>query len=154
MNLANPHYLIGTWFGLGLMKKAPGSWGSLGGMVFGMILLVLGGAPALVQAMLLLLVAGWWASDQILKETNVQDNQIIVIDEVVGIMIAMIAAGGRIEYIMISFILFRVFDIIKPWPVSWCQEKLPGAYGVMADDVAAGIYALLFLYGMRIAGLG
>lgn len=135
-------------------EKAPGTWGSLGGVITGLILYALGGTGVLVQGIMIILVAGWWAAEKIEQETEIEDNQIIVVDEVAGQCIAMLAAGGNLLFILISFVLFRIFDIIKPWPVSWCQDELPGAYGVMADDVAAGIYAFLFLLGMRLAGLG
>ncbi len=154
MNLKEPHILIATWGGLGLMKKAPGTWGSLGGLVCGMLIMGLGGTAALVQAIFILGVAGCWATDKISKETETEDNQIIVVDEVVGQWIAMLAAGYSIPLTILSFALFRFFDIAKIWPADWCEKNLPNTYAVMLDDVVAGFYAFFFLIGLRYAGLG
>jgi phosphatidylglycerophosphatase A len=154
VNLKDRDVLIATWFGLGLLPKAPGTWGSLGALPFGAALIYLAGPLGLIVGIALITVLGYHATERFQKKFNVADDQRIVIDEVAGQWIALYAAGLEPLYIFHSFVLFRLFDVIKPWP---CRrlEKLPNkAWGVMADDIAAGVYALLCLLGIRYAGLG
>ena len=83
------------------------------------------------------------------NKTGKKDDSIIVIDEVVGQLIAMIYAKDNIELIIISFIIFRIFDIIKPWPASYADKKIDGGLGVMLDDVFAGLYTAIVIIGME-----
>lgn len=156
LNFKSPSTLLATWCGCGLMRPGPGTWGSLGALPFGIILLVLGGPILLGVAALALFPAGIWATRQILKNAGPEesDPQIVVVDEVVGQWIALLPALLNPLYIIFAFALFRFFDVIKPWPVSYFDQKVPGAWGVMLDDVAAGILAALCLLGVRYAGLG
>jgi phosphatidylglycerophosphatase A len=145
------HKLIATWFGLGLMPRAPGTFGSLGALPFAYLIISYAGLSGLIVAIIAVSLIGWWAADKVGRESGEEDNQIIVVDEVAGQWVALLVAGLNIKLIIAAFLLFRLFDVIKPWPVSRC-EKLPGATGVMADDIAAGFYALLCLVVLRYAG--
>jgi phosphatidylglycerophosphatase A len=144
---------LATWFGLGFLKPSPGTFGSLGALPFGIAIYYYGGLYALIAAIFLITLIGLWAADQFDKNMGTHDNGMIVIDEVAGQWIALLAAGLNPFFIFLSFILFRFFDITKIWP-SNRLEKLPGAWGVMADDIMAGIYAALCIIGLRYAGLG
>ncbi len=153
-DIRKPHILLSLWFGCGLMRPAPGTWGTLGGMPFALIFLALGGPLLLATMLALLLPLAWWAVGKHEKETGQHDSSIIVIDEVAGIWLALIPAGMNPLLIVAAFLLFRFFDILKPWPVSYFDRNVPGASGVMLDDIAAGLYAGLFVTGLAYAGLG
>lgn len=148
-----PYVWIATWFGCGLMNKAPGTWGSLGAIPPGLLLLFGGGHTNLLLGIIVIIALGFWATEQFSKATNTKDSGMVVIDEVAGMWIMMFIAGLNFWPLVLGFAAFRLFDILKPWPVSYFDRK-DGAFGVMMDDVAAGIYAALIIYGARLAGLG
>lgn len=155
LKFKTPSSLLATWFGCGLMRPGPGTWGSLGALPFGIFMLVFGGPFVLALAALLLFPIGIWATKQVLKGSDTDhDPQIVVIDEVIGQWIALLPAMMNPFYIVLAFVFFRGFDVLKPWPVSYFDRKIPGAMGVMLDDVAAGILAALCLLGVRYAGIG
>lgn len=149
IDFKNPATWIATWFGCGLMRPAPGTWGTLGAVPFGLILLVLGGKIALLVGIVFIFAIGLWASAKFETMTATHDNSMIVIDEVAGLWITLLASTLAPLPILLAFILFRVFDILKPWPVSFFDKKVAGAAGVMLDDVAAGIYAAACLWGIN-----
>lgn len=196
--------LIATGFGVGYVPKAPGTAGSLLGL--GLILLVANPYASAMEidfsklgfwqrlglsfrsldlelSMLFLLIsvalAGVWTAGRSAKYWGQKDPQRIVIDEVSGIIVAIVLGTGigtpfphetpfrsylmgipmtlwwdllNWKYLLAGFILFRIFDIWKPWPAR-AAEKLPGGWGIMADDWVAGIYAAICLWGLRAAGL-
>ena len=155
LEFKTPSTLLATWCGCGLMRPGPGTWGSLGALPFGIILLVAGGPVLLALAALALFPLGIWATKQVLKGSDTDhDPQIVVIDEVIGQWIALLPALLNPLYIVLAFVFFRAFDVLKPWPVSYFDRKIPGAMGVMLDDVAAGVLAALCLLGVRYAGIG
>jgi len=154
VNFKDPAIWIATWFGCGLMKPAPGTWGTIGALPFGIFILALGGIPALAVAIGLICVVGHWAAGRFEEQVGEHDSGAIVVDEVAGMWIALIPTALSIPYVIAAFLLFRFFDILKPGPISWADKKLPGAFGVMVDDVIAGIFAALILVGARIAGFG
>lgn len=153
MNLKKPHILLATWFGSGLSPKAPGTCGSLAAIPPGLALAALGGIPALIAGIAVITALGFWAAKKFDEEQKSHDSKMIVIDEVAGQWIALIAAGLNPVSITLSFVLFRLFDILKPWPVSHFDKNVKGAGGVMGDDIVAGILTLLCLKGMQYAGI-
>ena len=143
-----PSTWIASWFGSGLIRPAPGTWGTLGGMIIAAPLLYYTGAIGLFLAAIILFIAGLWASKKFSYATATKDSSHIVIDEVVGLLITLIPAQASISQLVIGFILFRFFDIIKPYPIKLIERHFPNAFGVMIDDVIAGIMAgicLLFI---------
>ena len=149
LDFKNPATWVATWFGCGLMSPAPGTWGTLGGIPVGLIILTLGGKLALVLSILAIIPIGLWSAKKFQEMTGVHDSSIIVIDEVAGIWITLLATTLAPLSIILAFILFRAFDILKPWPVSWLDRNLGGPWGVMLDDLAAGILAGLCLWGLN-----
>lgn len=133
--------ILATWFGCGYFPKGPGTVGSLA-----VVVLVWFGVPA-GWAALLLFFPAVWASGVVARELG-EDPQIVVADEVVGQWIALAAVPVTIGTVIAAFILFRLFDITKPWPVR-PMERLEGGWGIMMDDVAAGFLAAFVL---RLAG--
>ncbi len=154
LDFKHPATWIATWFGCGFIQPAPGTWGTLGGLPFGIILLVFGGIPALLIGLTIVIPLGLWASKHFTDMAQEKDSGMIVIDEVAGLWIALIPATLNPLSILFAFAFFRLFDIWKPWPVSFMDKKMRGAPSVMADDLMAGLYAALVLIGLRYAGLG
>lgn len=152
LNFKHPATWVATWGGCGLMQPAPGTWGTLGAVPFGIFLMLFGGAPALIIASIICFAIGIWASNHFERMVREKDSGMIVIDEVVGMWIALIPALLTPLSIGLAFVLFRFFDIIKPYPIGWLDKHFKGAYGVMIDDVLAGIYAALVMIGLRYAG--
>ena len=151
LNFKSPPVLLATWFGCGLMRPAPGTWGSVGALPFGIFFLVFSSPVVLALAAIALFFIGIWATRQVLTGSGGDsDPQIVVIDEVVGQWIALIPAALNPVSLLLALILFRAFDVTKPWPVSYLDRKIGGAWGVMLDDVAAGILAALCLWGLQL----
>jgi phosphatidylglycerophosphatase A len=139
-------FWIATAGGAGLVPKGPGTAGSLVAVAACAL-----GVPALPAAVLML----WpsvWASEVVARERNLKDPQLVVIDEVVGQWIALAAAPFGWKHALAAFVLFRLFDITKPGPVRML-EKLPGGWGIVMDDVGAGILAAMVLVTARFFGL-
>lgn len=136
-----PAPLLATWFGSGLLRPASGTWGTLAGVPFALALVWMGGSLALAIGAALLLVAGTWAADKIGSETGHDDWSAIVVDEVMGLLIALIPAGTDWRLWIVAFIAFRVFDAVKQGPVGWVDSKVKGGFGVMLDDAVAGLMA-------------
>ncbi len=136
-----PYVWLASWFGCGFINPAPGTWGSLGALPFGVLIYALGGAFALGFAAVMITLIGLWASDRFDKAMDSDDSKMIVIDEVAGQWIALIPAALNPVLIILAFAAFRFFDILKPWPVSFFDKKVKGAVGVMGDDIIAGLFA-------------
>lgn len=141
--------LLVTWFGSGWLPWAPGSWGSLAALPFAWIIVKEGGPGLLALAALAVFALGCWASDIALRETQSKDPGWIVIDEVAGQWLTLLAAPASLLGYAAGFVLFRFFDIWKPWPVAWADRRLEGGFGVMADDMLAAVYAALVLLAGR-----
>ena len=144
-----PAAILVTWFGIGWLPRAPGSWGSLAALPFAWAIEQIGGPGLLAFAALALFALGSWVCDIALRETETRDPGWIVIDEVVGQWLTLLAAPASLLGYAAGFLLFRLFDIWKPWPVSLADRKLEGGFGVMADDVLAAVYAALVLLAGR-----
>ena len=132
-------------FGIGFIPFASGTFGSLAGLIIGYALnLINYNLFFLIIPMLFIL--GVIASNTYQKQTGEKDSSVIVIDEVVGQLIAMMFVMDDYVLVFISFIIFRLFDIYKPWPASYADKKMTGGFGVMLDDVFAGIYTAIFIF--------
>ena len=128
-----------TAFGLGFLRPAPGTWGSLGGLIFWWFFLA--GLSVLTQ---LLIIAGyfcisWWLCSRLISRLGIQDEPQIVADEVAGVWLALIFAPQVWWVALLAFGLFRFFDIAKPGVVGWLDENVHSGLGVMADDMMAGL---------------
>jgi phosphatidylglycerophosphatase A len=127
-------FLVATMGGIGRLKSAPGTWGSL--LVLPLVLL--GPVAALLLALLVTLI-GFYAVREVLRYTPNQDPGWIVVDEAAGMLLALAGLSLDASFwgVLIAFGLFRILDIFKPWPVSWADQQ-KGAFGVMLDDIVAG----------------
>jgi phosphatidylglycerophosphatase A len=133
--------LLATWFGSGLLPKAPGTWGSLAALPFAFAIHTLAGQFALLLASIVVFAIGCWAAQAYTTETGTKDPGEVVIDEVAGQWLTLAFVPVSAWAYVAGFVLFRLADILKPWPVSWLDRKVAGGLGVMADDMAAGLYA-------------
>jgi len=146
--LGTPHGLLASGFGSGLAPIAPGTVGSVAALAPGLLLLKL---PLLVMVGVILVafLVGVWACGRTGREIGIADYGGIVWDEFVGLWIALIAVPWHWAWILAAFVAFRLFDILKPPPVRQLDRHLGGGLGVMLDDVAAGLYALLVILAAR-----
>ena len=139
-------WISATFFGVGFLRPGPGTWASAVTAAIWFVSVPYSSYPILVAfiAAALVTVIGVPVSSVVERESGVTDPGFVVIDEVAGQLIALIAIPVRWQYVLASFILFRGFDILKPPPLRKI-EKLPGGWGIMLDDVGAGLYALALL---------
>ncbi|TVR98934.1 MAG: phosphatidylglycerophosphatase A [Rhodospirillales bacterium] len=142
VSLSNPAALVATGFGIGLLPRAPGTWASLAALPFGWAIVSLVGTAGLALAVLATFAAGWWAAGQVARDSGDADPGLVVIDEVVGQWIVLLAVPLDPLLYGLAFLAFRLFDIAKPFPVSWAERRLAGGLGIMADDVLAAGYAV------------
>ena len=143
--------ILATWFGVGLLPKAPGTWGSLVALPIGYGVISWTNLELFCILTVLIFIIGIWSSSIASNEIGVKDPSEIVIDEVVGQWIVLIVIPQDIILYFFGFILFRFFDIVKPWPISWADKRIKGGSGIMLDDVFAAIFASIVLWLGQIA---
>ena len=146
-NWLNPVHLLALGFGSGAAPKAPGTCGTLVAVILYWPLSQLN----LNQYLLMVLVTcvvGIYLCGKTAEDLGVHDHGSIVWDEFAGFWITMIAAPVGWVWVLIGFVLFRFFDIIKPWPINWIDKKVTGGLGIMLDEVVAGVMAALVLQGL------
>jgi len=132
--------LIATWFGVGLVPFAPGTWGSLAALPFAAGAYSLGLVFSCL-ALLLIFLISIPVSGSASKIMKREDPSPVVIDEVAGIFVTLFLIPLSWTGIVAGFILFRIFDIIKPFPVGFIDKKIKGGAGIVLDDIMAGVYA-------------
>ena len=143
-------HVLGVWFGCGHFPGAPGTAGTVGAIPLYLLLRPFGLAPVAIAAVIVTAV-GTWASSIESRVLKTKDPQIVCIDEVAGVLITWLAAPVGWKGTLAGFLLFRLFDQFKPWPARWAERALPSGYGVMFDDVFAGIWgAAVLLVAMRV----
>jgi phosphatidylglycerophosphatase A len=139
-------WLFATWFGCGHFPKGPGTAGSLGALLIALPLVYAGLPPwGFLLLSLALLYPGIAASSSVAIRSGLKDPQIVVIDEVLGQWITL--AGASVlnwKSFLLAFVLFRLFDILKPPPIRRL-ERIPGGAGIVLDDVLAGVYGAIVL---------
>jgi phosphatidylglycerophosphatase A len=147
-----PAWLIATWFGCGWVPKAPGTAGALGAIPL-YLLVARGGRPGVIAAALVVTAIGIWAASVVERDLGKHDPQIVVVDEVAGLLVTMIPmAAVTWRTVLAGFLLFRLFDMTKPWPVR-LFERLPGGWGIVMDDVVAGVLGAAVMVGLVRLGI-
>jgi len=145
---SDPVHWLAFGLGSGLLPKAPGTWGSLA-----TVLLYWWFAPVAVVPLLVfvavLALAGVWVCGESARRLGVHDHPGIVLDEVVGMLLVLAAVPAEPVWMLIAFLLFRVMDIFKPWPIRDVDHRLRGGLGIMLDDVLAAVYAALAAIALR-----
>lgn len=142
--LKKPSCFLAYGFGAGLSPKAPGTVGTLVAIP---LYWVMQSWPLwlYLTAILVGFIAGIWICQQAVNWLKKEDPSAVVWDEIVGFWVTMIAAPAGWQWIVVGFVFFRLFDIWKPWPISVADQKLHGGFGIMLDDILAGVFALICL---------
>lgn len=140
----NPWHLIACGFGIGKIPYAPGTFGSLLGILFWWPLSNLAW-PWYLLASIIILFIGVIATNITARDWQVKDPQAACFDEVVGMLFALFLVPKVWWAVALGFLLFRLFDIWKPWPVSWAEKRIPGGWGIVLDDVFAGLMSCVVL---------
>ncbi|MFT0212599.1 phosphatidylglycerophosphatase A [Pseudomonas sp. F1_0610] len=137
-------HFLAFGLGSGLAPKAQGTWGSVVGLAFVPFLFLL---PLWAYAAIIVLASifGIWLCDKVSKDLGVHDHNSIVWDEFVGVWITLFCAPTGFVWLLVGFVLFRFFDILKPWPIGWADRKVHGGLGIMLDDIIAGVLAAAVL---------
>lgn len=135
---------LATGLYVGKIGIAPGTWGSLAAFLPWLLIKDLS-LPGYLLVLAALLVVGFFVSGSAEKILDSPDAGCIVIDEVLGMFVTLAAAPAHPAAWLLGFVLFRIFDILKPFPVSWFDQRIHGGIGIMMDDVVAGLYALISL---------
>lgn len=148
LSLKNPIHFLALGFGSGLAPKAPGTFGTLAALPLYFLMMNLS-LPVFVAITLFITFAGFWICDIAAKDMQVHDHGAIVWDEVAGMLITLIAAPVGILPLIVAFVLFRFFDIVKPWPIKLLDRHVKGGFGIMIDDVLAGVFAALSLQAIH-----
>jgi len=144
--LGQPAMLLATAGGIGLLPWAPGTWGSLVGVGLAWLLVPRLGIMGMLAVCFALFLAGWWAAARVARASGTADPGYVVIDEVVGQGLVLAAIPPSTVGYVGGFVLFRLFDIIKPWPINMIERRFRNGLGIMADDLMAAVYAMLILY--------
>ena len=143
-DLRNPVHFLAFGFGSGLAPKAPGTFGTLAAIP---VFIVINNFNLLTYLIVLIVISilGIKICDVASRDLGVHDHPGIVWDEIAGYLITMIAVPSSWQAILVGFVLFRFFDIVKPWPIGWLDKKVSGGFGIMLDDIVAGGMAWLVL---------
>jgi len=143
--ITNPIHFLALGFGSGLLPKAPGTFGTLAAIPLYLLL-----APSSVSiylvSVIVMSIAGIYICGQAAKDAGVHDHGAIVWDEIVGFLITMFMIPLSWKSFIVGFILFRIFDIFKPWPISFIDKNVHGGLGIMLDDIIAGLAALACMH--------
>jgi phosphatidylglycerophosphatase A len=144
-------HVLSIWFGCGLSPYAPGTVGTLGAVP--VYLLLRGRGPlAVLSAAALVTFVGVWAASRVARRSGLSDPQFVVIDEVAGALITLAFAPQTVAGLVAGVLLFRFFDIVKPWPAKAAERHLPSGWGIVMDDVAAGAWGAAALLLLRVSG--
>jgi len=144
-DLRHPVNFLALGFGSGLAPKAPGTFGTLAAVPLYLMMTSLSNNQYLLLTALISLV-GIWICGTSAEILGVHDHSGIVWDEIAGFLITMYLAPSGWLWIVLGFIYFRIFDILKPWPISWLDKHVGGGFGIMIDDIVAGLFAWLCLW--------
>lgn len=148
INLKNPVHFLAIGFGSGLLKPAPGTWGTLAGLMLSILLWNITQSNLFfIFLTVISFIFGCYLCQKTSNDLDVHDDGRIVWDEIVAIflMFAFLPEYNWFTYIL-TFISFRIFDILKPYPIRYFDEKLESGLGIMVDDILAAIFALISLY--------
>ncbi len=143
---SDPFHFLAFGFGSGLAPFAPGTFGTLAAIPVYLLLVLNLSTTLYVLATLLIVIVGIPICQRVSDDLKVHDFSGIVWDEIAGFLITMLFLPCSWQYIVLGFILFRCFDIFKPWPISWLDQYVHGGLGIMLDDVVAGIFSWLILF--------
>lgn len=139
-----PSYFVAFGFGAGCIPVAPGTFGTLMAIPFYLMMQSLS-LTIYLTLLILITIGSVWLSQKVSEEIQVHDHPGMCLDEIVGFLVTMCGAPFGIGWIILGFILFRFFDILKPWPINYIDQKVSGGFGMILDDIVAGIFSLIIL---------
>ena len=142
--------LIATLGGIGYARPAPGTWGSAAALIPAWFIQLWGGPWLLLGAALIAFALGCWAAEAHIRATGREDPSEVVIDELAGQWLVLVPAAPEPLPFLVGFLLFRLLDIVKPWPASWADAHVHGGLGAMLDDLLAATYGLLAMLAWRL----
>ena len=145
--------VICTFFGVGFIPFAPGTWGALAALPLAWLIRSGLGDAIFLALTVLFFFIGAWASNCFIDNVGRDDPGAIVIDEVVGQWMTLLWFPNDITFYIIGFFLFRIFDIFKPWPIILLDKKIKGGFGVMLDDIAAAFFSWVGIYALLETGM-
>ena len=149
VTLRNPIHFLALGFGSGLLHPAPGTWGSLVGVIVGALLLPLLGTKTFFILTALCFFLGIWLCERTSHDMGVHDHGSIVWDEIVAVFLVLLAVPHvSLFWCTIAFVTFRLFDILKPYPIRYFDEKLTNGFGIMVDDILAAGYSILVILAL------
>ena len=150
IRLTNPVHLLAIGFGSGLIRPAPGTWGSLAGLALGAGLFTLLGANLFLFLTALGFAVGCYLCQKTADDMGVHDHGSIVWDEFIGVWLCLLCVP-EISWFWcaVAFVVFRFFDILKPYPIKIFDEKLESGFGIMIDDVLAAVYGSVLIIILR-----
>jgi phosphatidylglycerophosphatase A len=146
VSLLNPVHFLAFGFGSGLATKMPGTFGTLAALPLVVLLSHYASFSAYLIVTILVSILGIWICGKTAEDMGVHDDSSIVWDEVAGMLITMLAVPLSWQTVIVGFVLFRLFDILKPWPISYLDKHVHGGFGIMIDDVLAGLFALVCVH--------
>lgn len=146
--------LLATGFGAGRVPMAPGTAGSLVGLGLALVLASAPlGPPEVAAVTAIVCMAGFPICGRAARSLGESDPAVVVWDEIAGMMVALIAVPPGWHWWAVAFVLFRVFDVLKPWPIGWLDRRVRGGAGIMLDDLVAGAFAWAGVQALaRLAG--
>ena len=150
VHLTHPIHFLALGLGSGLLRPAPGTWGSLAGLIIGYFTLDYFGMTFFALFTFFAFLIGCYLCQKTADDMQVHDHGAIVWDEFIGIFITLMAVPQlNWQWLAVAFISFRFFDILKPYPIRYFDQKLESGFGIMIDDVLAAIYAVLVIVLIR-----
>jgi phosphatidylglycerophosphatase A len=152
VSLLNPVHLLALGFGSGLAPKMPGTFGTLAALPLVVMLSYFSSFAVYLIVTILVSIVGVWICGKAAADMGVHDDSSIVWDEVAGMLITMLAVPLSWQTLLLGFALFRFFDILKPWPISYLDKLVDGGFGIMVDDVLAGLFAVACLHLCLVLG--
>lgn len=149
VTLRNPIHFLALGFGSGLLHPAPGTWGSLVGVIVGALLLPWLGAKMFFILTALCFFLGIWLCERTSHDMGVHDHGSIVWDEIIAVFLVLLAVPQvSLFWCAVAFVTFRLFDILKPYPIRYFDEKLTNGFGIMVDDILAAGYSILVILAL------
>lgn len=150
--MRHPSGWIASMGGIGLLPAAPGTWASAATLPIGWLIATYAGPWGLVAASLIVFLIGVAVSEYVIRQIETDDPSVIVIDEMAGQLATLVLAPLTWQGYLAAFLVFRLFDLTKPWPASHLDREVGGGFGAMADDMLAGVYGMLVVFGAAYMG--
>jgi phosphatidylglycerophosphatase A len=141
-----PSGFVASVGGIGLIPYGPGTWASAAALPLGWLLMWAFGTWGLAAGALAIFLLGIAAAGRVVGHMEIEDPSLVVIDEIAGQLLTLMAAPLTWQWYLASFVAFRIFDLAKPWPASWADREVPGGFGAMLDDMIAAAYGFLTIF--------